>query len=211
MTWEKLLSKERFNKEYSDPDYDPRSGFQKDVDRILFCSPFRRMQDKTQVFPIPKSDFIHNRLTHSIEVSSVGRSLGLLAGQYVLGQKENSLLRKNLDLKEGYVPDDFATIVAAACLAHDIGNPPFGHSGEKAIAAYFKGEGKSFLKDLKDEEKRDLETFEGNAAGFRILVRTKGLGAYIRYDWSVHQISMEFKRHRRQVRRTRQIRILQFG
>ena len=97
MNWKDLLCKERFNKTYVDPSYDPRSPYQRDIDRILFSSPFRRMQDKTQVFPIPKSDFIHNRLTHSIEVSSVGRSLGLLAGQFVLENKEPDLARTNLN------------------------------------------------------------------------------------------------------------------
>ncbi|WP_114941813.1 dGTP triphosphohydrolase [Mucilaginibacter endophyticus] len=199
MNWKDLLCKERFNKTYIDPSYDPRSPYQRDIDRILFSSPFRRMQDKTQVFPIPKSDFIHNRLTHSIEVSSVGRSLGLLAGQFVLETKEPALVRTELSSREGFVLDDFANIVAAACLAHDIGNPPFGHSGEKAIGAFFKNEGKEYTTALIDEEGKDLKTFEGNAAGFRILTRTPGLeltyasiGAFTKYPWSSSSIDEEY-------------------
>jgi dGTPase len=195
MDWNNLLCKERYNKNYPDPSYDPRSSFQRDIDRILFSSPFRRMQDKTQVFPIPKSDFIHNRLTHSIEVSSVGRSLGLLAGNFVLKHKEPTLIRTNLNSSEGFVSDDFANIVAAACLAHDIGNPPFGHSGEKAIGAFFKNEGEVYSSALIDEERKDLQNFEGNAAGFRILTRTPGLeltyasiGAFTKYPWSSSSI-----------------------
>lgn len=191
MEWNSLLCKERFGTDRLDFSYDPRSPFQKDIDRILFSSPFRRMQDKTQVFPIPKSDFIHNRLTHSIEVSSVGRSLGLLAGLFVL-EKHPELKRGDLASVEGYVPDDFASIVAAACLAHDIGNPPFGHSGEKAIGAFFRSEfGKVYTKELNNQNDRDdLENFEGNAAGFRILTHSSGfkltyatMGAFTKYPW----------------------------
>ena len=118
-----------------------RSIFEQDYDRIIFSTPFRRLQDKTQVIPLPEHDFVHNRLTHSIEVSSVGRTLGKMVGQ--------ALLEKYPDLSKHLTHHDFGAIVAAASLAHDIGNPPFGHSGESAISEYFKnGNGKKYLVNL---------------------------------------------------------------
>lgn len=146
-----------------------RDEFQRDFDRIIFSSPFRRLQNKTQVFPLPGSVFVHNRLTHSLEVASVGRSLGnILSNQ----------LRENNEAS-GEKVLGMGSIVSAACLAHDMGNPSFGHSGEKAISRYFKdGDGKEWKKEMTHEQWADLTNFEGNANAFRILThRFKGKGA----------------------------------
>lgn len=138
-----------------------RTPFERDWDRILFSGAFRRMHDKTQVFPLPEDDVTHSRLTHSLEVSSVGRSIGRLVGNTIC--KNNSL---------NVTPHDFGAIVAAACLAHDIGNPPFGHAGEDAIATFFRsGPGETLIASLSEREKSDLTSFEGNAQGFRVLTR----------------------------------------
>ena len=165
MHWEKLLNDERLGVTESKQkrSLDGRSQFQKDFDRIVFSPAFRRLQDKTQVFPLPESDFVHTRLTHSLEVSVVGRSLGNLVGEAVI--------EKHPDLKEQFSKFHFGDIVAAACLAHDIGNPPFGHSGEDAISEYFKnGNGNIFEEQINDKKKwNDLIKYEGNAQGFRII------------------------------------------
>jgi dGTPase len=144
----------------------PRSEFQRDFDRIVFSSAFRRMQDKTQVFPLAKNDYVRTRLTHSLEVASVGRSLGVLAGDHVLRQHAGLSA-------SGYTASDFGAIVAAACLAHDIGNPPFGHAGEAAIQSWFNASalGASVLAQLAPAERADFARFEGNAQTFRILAR----------------------------------------
>jgi len=144
----------------------PRSEFQRDFDRIVFSSAFRRLQDKTQVFPLAKNDYVRTRLTHSLEVASVGRSLGVLAGDHVLRQHPEMSTT-------GYIAGDFGAIVAAACLAHDIGNPPFGHAGEAAIQSWFSTSklGRSVLMRLAPGERADFERFEGNAQTFRILAR----------------------------------------
>jgi len=167
LNWKKLLNDNRLGvkNEKAASGLEGRSQFQKDFDRIVFSPAFRRLQDKTQVFPLPESDFVHTRLTHSLEVSVVGRSLGNLVGERII---EN-----NPDLKNEFTKFHFGEIVAAACLAHDIGNPPFGHSGEDAIAEYFKnGNGKYFKKKLNDEKKwNDLINYEGNAQGFRIITK----------------------------------------
>lgn len=165
MDWEKLLTDSRLG-EKSKPGQklqDGRSEFQKDFDRIVFSPAFRRLQDKTQVFPLPESDFVHTRLTHSLEVSCVGRSLGNLVG--------GAVIKRHPSLKDRFTKFHFGEIVAAACLAHDIGNPPFGHSGEDAIAEFFRnGKGESFKSKIKDEKKwTDLVKYEGNAQGFRII------------------------------------------
>jgi len=166
MNWEKLLSHTRLGQEnISSGKQNVRTGFQVDYDRVVFSPAFRRLQNKTQVFPLPKSDFVRNRLTHSLETASVGRSLGNLAGELIL--------RKNPILAEKFSFSDFGALVSAACLAHDIGNPPFGHAGEDAISKYFRSaESEKFLNDLNPVEKADLQNFEGNAAGFRILSHT---------------------------------------
>ena len=136
-----------------------RTQFQRDYDRIVFSSPFRRMQNKTQVFPLPEHIFVHNRLTHSLEVASVGRSLGNLLSEKIAAEIPHNPL----------VPE-IGTIVSAACLAHDLGNPPFGHSGEAAIANFFlKGAGKEFQNKISPAEWSDFIRFDGNANAFRLL------------------------------------------
>ncbi|MDR4460578.1 MAG: deoxyguanosinetriphosphate triphosphohydrolase [Nitrospirales bacterium] len=163
MRWEKLLSKKRQGRnKREDSDTVGRSVFQRDYDRIVYFPAFRRLQDKAQVFPLAKSDFVRTRLTHSLEVSCVGRSLGTEVGAK-LGNK----------LPAGVEPTDIGSIVAAACLAHDIGNPPFGHSGEAAIGEWFRfnENGQKIIKDWDLGSKADFERFEGNAQGFRILTK----------------------------------------
>lgn len=162
MEWKDLLNSNRYGVLKLSQSSDIRRSYQRDFDRIVFSSAFRRLQDKTQVFPIPKSDFVHNRLTHSLEVSSVGRSLGSAGGKIILGKEKKTDLRVH--------PESFGDIVAAACLAHDVGNPPFGHSGEKAIGTYFEqAEGKKHCEYLTEKQYAELLNYEGNASGFRIL------------------------------------------
>ena len=165
MQWESLLNPYRIGEDRSVQKSGDglRSEFERDYDRLVFSHPFRRLQDKTQVFPIPEHDFVHNRLTHSLEVSSVGRSLGKSAGAQIL--------ERHPELKQLFSPFDFGSITAAACLAHDLGNPPFGHSGEESISSFFKSEKVSnmFRPLMKESEWADLTNFEGNAQGFRIL------------------------------------------
>ncbi|WP_405573976.1 deoxyguanosinetriphosphate triphosphohydrolase [Winogradskyella sp. Asnod2-B02-A] len=191
MNWEQLLSLKRFgdtNKRLRKEQDETRLGFEVDYDRIIFSSEFRGLQDKTQVVPLSKTDFVHTRLTHSLEVSVVGRSLGRKVGQLLLKK------HPHLESVHGYRMNDFGAIVAAAALAHDIGNPPFGHSGEKAIGAYFKdGNGSEFKKHLTEKEYQDLCDFEGNANGFKILTESREgregglrlsyatLGAFMKY------------------------------
>ncbi|USD26806.1 dGTP triphosphohydrolase [Flagellimonas marinaquae] len=196
MDWEQLLSLKRFGdkgKRLRKEQNETRLGFEVDYDRIIFSSAFRSLQDKTQVFPMPiavgsQKNFVHTRLTHSMEVSVVGRSLGRSAGQQILAKYPF------LTEIHGYQFNDFGAIVAAAALAHDIGNPPFGHSGEKAIGNYFKqGKGKQFRDVLSAEEYQDLIDFEGNANGFKLLTESRDgvpgglrlsyatLGAFIKY------------------------------
>ncbi len=171
MHWEQLLSLKRqgdTSKRLRKEQDDTRLGFEVDYDRIIFSSAFRSLQDKTQVIPLSKTDFVHTRLTHSLEVSVVGRSLGRLVGK--------KILEKYPYLKEvhGYHMNDFGAIVAAAALAHDIGNPPFGHSGEKAIGEYFKtGKGNQYKELLSDKEWQDLIDFEGNANGFSVVTSSR--------------------------------------
>ncbi|MCK3682765.1 deoxyguanosinetriphosphate triphosphohydrolase [Maribellus sp. YY47] len=161
MDWNQLLSAKRLGMEDHQPlaAHEDRTQFQRDYDRIIFSSPFRRMQNKTQVFPLPEHVFVHNRLTHSLEVASVGRSLGsILAERLVKKYPENHLIH------------EIGSIVSTACLAHDLGNPPFGHSGEAAISNFFlKGNGKKFEEELSDGEWRDFTHFDGNANAFRTL------------------------------------------
>jgi dGTPase len=163
MQWQKLLSRERLGAETPPSASTARTDFQRDLDRIVFSSAFRRMQDKTQVFPLSKVDYVRTRLTHSLEASSIGRSLGTLVGEQVIG-------RHRLD---GFEAADFGAICAAACLAHDIGNPPFGHSGEDAIRhwAHTADYGARRVAMLHGSEREDFLAFEGNAQGFRIITR----------------------------------------
>lgn len=191
MHWEQLLSLKRqgdTGKRLRSEQDDTRLGFEVDYDRIIFSAAFRSLQDKTQVIPLSKTDFVHTRLTHSLEVSVVGRSIGRLVGK--------KIIEKYPYLKEihGFHMNDFGAIVAAACLAHDIGNPPFGHSGEKAIGEYFKsGNGQQYKNQLAEKEWQDLIDFEGNANGFSVLTGNRPgnegglrisyatLGAFMKY------------------------------
>ncbi|MDO4225783.1 MAG: dNTP triphosphohydrolase, partial [Bergeyella zoohelcum] len=142
-----------------------RTDFQRDYDRIIFSSAFRRLQNKTQVFPLPGSVFVHNRLTHSLEVSSVGRSLGSLAGSFI-----NENFAKDLSsTSQEFYEYNLSNVIAAACLCHDVGNPAFGHSGEDAIATYFERNETSLRHLFTDEEWADLVNFEGNANAIRVL------------------------------------------
>ncbi|WP_221259975.1 deoxyguanosinetriphosphate triphosphohydrolase [Flavobacterium okayamense] len=191
MQWEQLLSLKRqgdTSKRLRKEQDDTRLGFEVDYDRIIFSSAFRSLQDKTQVIPLSKTDFVHTRLTHSLEVSVVGRSLGRLVGKKILEKYPH------LSEIHGYHMNDFGAIVAAAALAHDIGNPPFGHSGEKAIGEYFKtGKGQQFKEKLTDKEWQDLIDFEGNANGFSVVSSSREgvegalrltyatLGAFMKY------------------------------
>ncbi|AUC82661.1 deoxyguanosinetriphosphate triphosphohydrolase [Lacinutrix sp. Bg11-31] len=171
MNWEQLLSLKRFgdtNKRLRKEQDETRLGFEVDYDRIIFSSEFRSLQDKTQVIPLSQTDFVHTRLTHSLEVSVVGRSLGRRVGQKILEK------HPHLQNIHGYQAHDFGAIVAAAALAHDIGNPPFGHSGEKAIGEFFKsGKGKEHKEKLNKKEYQDLCDFEGNANGFKIVTQSR--------------------------------------
>ena len=162
MNWQQLISNKRFGlEEIHEMRKDDRSEFQRDFDRLIFSAAFRRLQNKTQVFPLPGSIFVHNRLTHSLEVSCVGRSLG--------DSISNRLLNKHPELVATHV-SEIGAIVSAACLAHDLGNPPFGHSGEKAISTYFsEGKGLALKGQLSPMEWEDLTHFEGNANAFRLL------------------------------------------
>lgn len=190
MNWEQLLSLKRAGDKEPRLRMDQnetRLGFEVDFDRIVFSSSFRSLQDKTQVIPLSQTDFVHTRLTHSMEVSVVGRSLGRIVGQKIIEKYPN--------LKDlGYTFNDFGAIVAAAALSHDIGNPPFGHSGEKAIGEYFKsGKGSKYKDELSQKQWQDIIDFEGNANGFQILTEgadgSKGglrlsyatLGAFMKY------------------------------
>lgn len=191
MQWDQLLSlrrqgdsRKRLRKE-QDP---TRLGFEVDYDRIIFSPYFRSLQDKTQVIPLSKTDFVHTRLTHSLEVSVVGRSLGRLAGTQILKSYPH------LAQVHGYGFNDFGAIVAAAALSHDIGNPPFGHSGEQAIGSFFShGNGIKFREFLSEKQFEDLIRFEGNAHGFHLLTASREgvpgglrlsyatLGAFMKY------------------------------
>ncbi len=163
MNWDQLICDKRLGmEEYHDPRHHTRSDFQRDYDRLIFSSPFRRLQNKTQVFPLPGSIFVHNRLTHSLEVSSVGRSMGNEVAIRMHEKYKNAPWVHKLD--------GIRDIVAAACLCHDLGNPPFGHSGEKTISTYFsEGRGRQLREDLDKRQWTDFINFEGNANSFRLL------------------------------------------
>ena len=168
MDWNTLISAKRFGlEEFHKERHENRSEFQRDYDRLIFSAPFRRLQNKTQVFPLPGSIFVHNRLTHSLEVSCVGRSLG--------NDVAKAILARRPELQDSYLPE-IGSIVSAACLAHDLGNPPFGHSGERAISTFFsEGKGLALKEKQPDGEQltpaqwEDLTHFEGNANAFRLL------------------------------------------
>ena len=162
MNWNTLISAKRFGlEEFHQERHENRSEFQRDYDRLVFSAPFRRLQNKTQVFPLPGSVFVHNRLTHSLEVSCVGRSLG--------NDVSKALIARRPELQDSYLTE-IGSIVSAACLAHDLGNPPFGHSGERAISTFFsEGKGMSLKGQLTPSQWEDLTHFEGNANAFRLL------------------------------------------
>jgi dGTPase len=191
MQWEQLLSLKRqgdTSKRLRKEQDDTRLGFEVDYDRIIFSSAFRSLQDKTQVIPLSKTDFVHNRLTHSLEVSVVGRSLGRLVGKQIIANYPH------LQEVYGYQANDFGAIVAAAALSHDIGNPPFGHSGEKAIGEYFKtGNGTQYREQLTDKQWQDLIDFEGNANGFSVLTSTReGIEGGLRISYATLGAFMKY-------------------
>ncbi|MFW9606560.1 MAG: deoxyguanosinetriphosphate triphosphohydrolase [Pseudomonas sp.] len=192
MDWNTLLTRERFGKSAHSQEELGRSAFHKDHDRVIFSGAFRRLGRKTQVHPVSSNDHIHTRLTHSLEVACVGRSLGMRAGEMLRPQ-----------LPEWCDAADVGVIVQSACLAHDIGNPPFGHSGEDAIRYWFEqAVQRGWLDDMHDDERADFLNFEGNAQGLRVLTQLEyhqfdggarltypTLGAYLKYPWSSRYVS----------------------
>lgn len=215
MHWEQLLSLKRFGdaqKRLRSEQDETRLGFEVDYDRIIFSSAFRSLQDKTQVVPLPihmgaNKDFVHTRLTHSLEVSVVGRSLGRIAGKALLEKHEH------LVHEHGHHFNDFGAIVAAAALAHDIGNPPFGHSGEKAIGVFFSsGEGKKYRSFLNGKEYQDLIDFEGNANGFKLLTESReGVPGGLRLSYAVLGAFMKYPKESLPKRPTSHISDKKFG
>ncbi len=210
MNWEKLLSLKRHgdtHKRLRKEQDETRLGFEVDYDRVIFSSAFRSLQDKTQVIPLSKTDFVHTRLTHSLEVSVVGRSLGRIAGRHIL--------EKHPYLQEvhGYKFNDFGAIVAAAALSHDIGNPPFGHSGEKAIGEFFKsGEGKKHQSVLSKKEYQDIIDFEGNANGFKLLTETReGVDGGLRLSYATLGAFMKYPKESLPKKPTKHIADKKFG
>ena len=191
MHWEQLLSLKRQGdkgKRLRIEQDDTRLGFEVDYDRIIFSAAFRSLQDKTQVIPLSKTDFVHTRLTHSLEVSVVGRSIGRLVGKKIIAKYPH------LQEIHGYQANDFGAIVAAAALSHDIGNPPFGHSGEKAIGEYFSiGKGQKYKDQLTAKQWQDLIDFEGNANGFSVLTSSRpGIEGSIRLTYAVLGAYMKY-------------------
>ena len=163
MNWQQLITNKRLGQEHKHIErHDDRTEFKRDYDRLIFSAPFRRLQNKTQVFPLPGSIFVHNRLTHSLEVASVGMSLGNDVAQRIISERYPELRGSQLE--------QIGQIVSTACLAHDLGNPPFGHSGEKAIQTFFtEGPGKELQQLVSPAFWDDITHFEGNANAFRLL------------------------------------------
>ncbi|MDC9719535.1 MAG: deoxyguanosinetriphosphate triphosphohydrolase [Gammaproteobacteria bacterium] len=198
MTWQGLLADQRFGKPYTENHQQGRTPFHKDYDRLIFSSAFRRMGHKTQVHSLSHNDHVHNRLTHSLEVASVGRSLGIQVGHSLSGQ---------VDWPEWIEPHDLGAIVQSACLAHDIGNPPFGHFGESSIRHWFASYAQQGgLNQLSAEEQADLLNFEGNAQGLRTLTQLEyhqfnggmrltyaTLGSFLKYPWLSNSTKCEHK------------------
>ena len=191
MDWKRLISNKRLGQEHRHTErHDDRTEFKRDYDRLIFSAPFRRLQNKTQVFPLPGSVFVHNRLTHSLEVASVGMSLGNDTSQRIIHEKRPEL--------RGTIFEQIGQIVSTACLAHDLGNPPFGHSGEKAIQTFFtEGPGRFLQEQVSAQFWADITHFEGNANAFRLLTHQfKGrrpggfvmtystLGSIVKYPFS---------------------------
>lgn len=205
MDWATAFHYQRFGPAEQSPDR--RSAFERDYDRLIFSAPFRRLQNKTQVFPLPQHVLVHNRLTHSLEVASVGRSLGMLTGDFLAEQPGV----KGHETRENFYRNQLKTVIAAACLAHDLGNPAFGHSGETAISQYFRERAAepSFRNRFADGEWSELCHFEGNANAFRLLThrfngRTEGafrltyttLAALMKYPCSAAETQAEAGKHR---------------
>ncbi|WP_221797050.1 deoxyguanosinetriphosphate triphosphohydrolase [Oceanobacter mangrovi] len=193
MNWQRLLSPLRYGETQARLALDlGRTPFHKDYDRIIFSSAFRRLNRKTQVHPLTENDHLHSRLTHSLEVGCVGRSLGSMVGE-AMGKR----------LPQPLQPSDLGALLQAACLAHDIGNPPYGHCGEDAIRHWFREPShQHLLEGLSDAEKLDLMTFEGNAQGLRLVTqveynRFKGgmrltcatLGTFLKYPWTANEVA----------------------
>lgn len=186
MNWKQLLNAQRLGRRPM-KDENGRTAFLRDHDKIIFSGAFRRLARKTQVHPLATNDHVHNRLTHSLEVSCVGRTLGIRVGEKL---QQQHLLPPHI------AATDLGDIVQSACLAHDIGNPPFGHTGERAIRAWFGDQGKAFIASLAPHQQSDFTLFEGNAQGFHIITRTEyhlhddgmrltyaTLGAFLKYPW----------------------------
>lgn len=163
MNWNQLLCAERLGNRAAKNE-EGRSPFHSDHDKIIFSGAFRRLARKTQVHPMATNDHIHNRMTHSLEVACVGRTLGIRVGE---------ALKKSTDFPQHILPTDIGDIVQATCLAHDIGNPPFGHTGEDAMRNWFQKEGSTFLEDLTPSQQDDIRVFEGNAQGLRVLTTSE--------------------------------------
>ena len=209
MNWKQLLSLKRFGDtetRHRHLQNETRLGFEVDYDRVIFSDSFRSLQDKTQVIPLSDADFVHTRLTHSLEVSVVGRSLGRIVGE--------ELLLKYPELaKDGYKSNDIGAIVASAALAHDIGNPPFGHSGENAIGDFFKtGKGKQFKHKLNAAQWQDLIDFEGNANGLRILSESRaGVKGGLRLSYATIGAFMKYPKESVPVKKSRNIAEKKYG
>lgn len=200
MDWHQLLNRERLGKTTHSTEELGRSPFHKDHDRIIFSGAFRRLGRKTQVHPVSSNDHIHTRLTHSLEVSCVGRSLAMRVAEMIRPA-----------LPEWCEPSDLGMIVQSACLAHDIGNPPFGHSGEDAIRHWFhQAKNNGWLDTMSPTQREDFLNFEGNAQGFRVLTQLEyhqfdggmrltyaTLGAFCKYPWSSKYANAEgYKKHK---------------
>jgi len=209
MNWNQLLSLNRYGDTASRPRLmqdETRLGFEVDYDRIIFSDAFRSLQNKTQVVPLSDIDFVHTRLTHSLEVSVVGRSLGRVVGQ--------KLLSKYPDLvQDGYKINDFGAIVAAAALAHDIGNPPFGHGGERAIGDFFlNGNGRKYKLKLNEIQWQDLISFEGNANGFSKLTENReGVIGGLRLSYATLGAFMKYPKLSIPIKKTNHIAEKKFG
>ncbi len=187
MNWDKLLNDTRLGGRAPKTELG-RSPFHSDHDKVIFSGAFRRLARKTQVHPLATNDHVHNRLTHSLEVACLGRTLGMRVGQELLNRKL---------IPDTHSASDIGDIVQTACLAHDIGNPPFGHTGEEAIRHWFSNDaGSKLIEHLPFNEATDLRRFEGNAQGFRVLTTSEyhpyeggmrltyaSLGAFIKYPW----------------------------
>lgn len=194
MEWGRLLSRQRLGQEEEFVNQDPtgRSPFDADVQRVIFSGAFRRLSKKTQVHPLIANDHVHTRLTHSLEVAQVGKTLG-------------RALAQRIDLPQGLADADLGSIVEAACLAHDLGNPPFGHAGEEAMRHWFETNGQRIFGSLTKKHRNDLLNFEGNAQGFRMITQTENhlfsggmrltyatLGTFMKYPWTSEKNTAKF-------------------